>query len=260
MAAGLKKQLCPEHPCIHERCKKAEGKSVNEQELLQEIMIVLLLTGSYLGILSSISRRSAVRQMVPAAAGVLLAFFVILAVTLLYVSRLLGADVVLLAVLLLIAFVTFSGAVHYLSGHFRDMNHGAAAVLLVYLIVVGCITVFSRDGSGDHTTSLLRMDLLETMLRTHSVIPIRHILQNVALFIPLGVLLPYTDEYYLDYYIYPFFVSLALSVLIESTQLFLNLGQADLTDIAANVLGGMLGYLMYHILRRMGLSEKEDDD
>lgn len=237
-----------------------DGRIVNEQEMLQEIMIGLLLLGAYFGALHRIAGKTAVRQALPVAAAVLLIFFVMLGVTLIYVSRMFGMEQVLAAMLLVIAFVTFGGIFHYLFVHFRDMNPGAAAILLVYLIVVGCITVFSRNTDGDHATSLLRMNLLSSALQTRSFAPIRHILQNVALFVPMGILLPCVDRDNLDHFIHPVLISLTLSVLIEGTQLLLNLGQADLTDIAANVLGGALGYLMYCPLRHLGMSGEENVD
>lgn len=233
---------------------------MNKQELLQEIMIGLLLLGGYFGVLHRLAEKSTVKQALPVAAGVLLSFFVMLGVTLIYVSRSLGAEQVLAAMLLMIAVVTLGGIFRYVVVHFRDMNPGTAAILLVYLIAVGCITVFSRTTDGDHTTSLLRINLLSSALQTHSLAPIRHVLQNVALFIPLGILLPCVDGDHLDHFIHPVLVSLTLSVLIEGTQLLLNLGQADLTDVAANVLGGALGYLMYCPLRHLGLSGEENVD
>ncbi len=233
---------------------------MSEQELLQKIMIGLLLAGCYFVILRKIYRRSAARQAISAAAVVLLFLFGMLAVTLLAVSRALGTEIVLLAILIMISFLTVVGAVLYLIRCFRNINLGIAAILLLYLVIVGCVTVFSRSTSGDHTISLLRMDALERALRTHSIEPVRHILLNIVLFVPLGLLLPYMDEDNLNDVIYALIFSLSLSVLIESTQLFWNLGQADLTDIMANVLGGGLGHLLYCLLRRLGLSTTEYEE
>ena len=198
------------------------------------------------------------RKTIPAAVT-LLVLFGMLAITLLAVSRALGTAIVLLAILIMISFLTVVGAVLYLIRCFRNINLGVAAILLLYLVIVGCVTVFSRSTSGDHTASLLRMDVLEKALRTHSAEPDRHILQNIALFVPLGLLL-YMDEENLKDTIYALMFSLSLSVLIESTQLFLNLGQADLTDIVANVLGGVFGHLLYCLLRHFGLSTTQYEE
>ncbi len=232
---------------------------MNEQELLQEIMIGLLLAGIYLGVLRAVYRKSAVRQAMPAVAGILLILFGMLTATLWVFSRVLGIEIILLAVLIMISFLIVVGAAFYLIRHFRNLNLGIAAILLLYLVIVGCVTVFTRNTSGDHSASLLRMDVLERALQMHSAEPVRHILENIALFVPLGVLLPYMDEENLNDVTYALMLSLSLSVLIESAQLLLNLGQADLTDIVANVLGGGIGYLLYQLLRRLGLSAEEDD-
>lgn len=232
---------------------------MDKQDIFQGIMIALLILGSYFGTLHGLSKRAAVKQALYMAAVILLIVYILLAATLFYASSIVGTELVLFVVLLMIALLTLCGTVVYMVEHFGDMNHGILAVFVVYLIVVAYVTVFSRDTTGDHTTSLLRMDMLQTALRTHSLKPIKHILQNVALFVPLGFLLPYIDRENLDNFTCPFLFSLALTVLIESTQLMLNLGQADLTDIAANVLGGILGYLLYRLLCRLGFSVEEND-
>ena len=74
----------------------------------------------------------------------------------------------------------------------------------------------------------------------------------MALFMPFGFLLPHIDLDGLDDITCPLLFSLLLTILIETTQMMLNLGQADLTDIVANVLGGVLGYVVYWLLGRWG--------
>ena len=73
-------------------------------------------------------------------------------------------------------------------------------------------------------------------------------------------LLPHIDLDGLDDITCPLLFSLLLTILIETTQMMLNLGQADLTDIVANVLGGVLGYVVYWLLGRWGGAEEDVDD
>lgn len=223
-------------------------------------MIGLLLAGSYLGILRMLMKRETMKRALPAAAILLLVLFGLLAAVLVYAARLLGTDLVLLALLLLIALLTVGGVVFYLIENFRELNLGMLAVFVVYLLAVAYITLLSRDTTGDHTTSLLRVDLLARALRTHSLKPMKHIFMNMALFMPLGFLLPHIDPERLDDVTCPLLLSLALTVMIEATQMMLNLGQADLTDIVCNVLGGVLGYLVYRLLSRLGFSAGDADD
>ena len=73
---------------------------------------------------------------------------------------------------------------------------------------------------------------------------------------PFGFLLPHIDLDGLDDITCPLLFSLLLTILIETTQMMLNLGQADLTDIVANVLGGVLGYVVYWLLGRWGVRKR----
>lgn len=223
-------------------------------------MICLLLVGGYLCTLRLLARRAAGQKNFPVVAGILLVVFAMLGGTLLFAANLVGAQLVLLALLLLIALLMLCVTVVYLIGNFQALHLGVLTVFVVYLLALAYITLFSRSTAGDHTISLLRTDLLAEALRTHSLKPIRHIFQNVALFFPLGFLLPRIDPEKLDDPIWAVLVSLMLTVFIETTQMMLNLGQADLTDILANTAGGVLGYLVYRLLCRLGFGPQDEDE
>lgn len=222
-------------------------------------MIGLLLAGSCLGIFRMLVKRETMRRAFPAAV-ILLVLFGLLTAVMVYAAFLLGTGPVLLTLLLLAVLAAVCGAVFYLVGHFRELNHGMLAMFMVYLLAVIYITLLSRNNTGDHTISLFRVDMLASALRTHSLKPMRHIFLNIALFLPFGFLLPHIDPEDLDDIICPLLFSLLLTILIETTQMMLNLGQADLTDIVANVLGGIAGYLVYWLLSRWGFSEEDADD
>ena len=230
------------------------------QDLLQWIMIALLLVGSYLGVLHFLAKQAVAQQAFPVVAGLLLVIFGVAAATLVYASHLIGTEFVLLALLLLITLLTICSAVLYLIRNFRELNLGMMTLLLVYLLALAYVTVLSRGTAGDHSVSLFRTDLVQSTLRSHSLEPVKHIILNMALFTPLGFLLPHIDPETLDDPLYPLLLSLSLTVLIESTQMMLHLGQADLTDIVANVLGGVLGSLLYRLFRRLGFSAEDEDD
>ena len=85
---------------------------------------------------------------------------------------------------------------------------------------------------------------------------ISNLFGNIAIFMPFGFLLPHIDLDGLDDITCPLLFSLLLTILIETTQMMLNLGQADLTDIVANVLGGVLGYVVYWLLGRWGVRKR----
>ena len=56
-------------------------------------------------------------------------------------------------------------------------------------------------------------------------------------------------------------LSMTLSILIETIQLVTQIGQADLTDVAANTLGGIAGYLICMIfLHTLFVKNDVEDD
>lgn len=233
---------------------------MNEQNILQGIMIGLLLAVGYLGSLRILQRRTSMRQAISAVSLILLVFFGIFAVILFYLAHIFGTSLVLMAILFMTVLLVLYGTGMYLIRNFRQIHVGALMILILYVVVILCITIFSRNTDGDHTTSLLRMDILLQAIQTRSLIPIRHILQNVALFIPVGFLLPYVDKNRLNNLLYPLLFGLALSVMIESIQLYFDLGQADLTDIVANAIGAVLGYLLFWLIHRMGYSMEDEEE
>ena len=82
---------------------------------------------------------------------------------------------------------------------------------------------------------------------------LRHIVLNVALFAPLGALLPMM-HCRLRSWVYALLCGAALSTMIETTQLLAAAGQCDVNDIIANTLGALLGYGLFRLLgmgRRM---------
>ena len=223
-------------------------------------MICLLLAGSCLGVFRMLAKRETMKRAFPAVAVILLVLFGLLTAIMIYAALLIGTGPVLLALLLLALLAAVGAAVVCLVENFRALTYGMLALFVVYLLAVAYITLLSRDTTGDHTISLFRVDMLASALRTHSLVPMKHIFLNMALFVPFGFLLPHIDPENLDDITCPLLFSLLLTILIETTQMMLNLGQADLTDIVANVLGGVLGYAVYWLLSRWGFGAEDMDD
>ncbi len=78
---------------------------------------------------------------------------------------------------------------------------------------------------------------------------ITNLLGNVAMFVPLGFFLPLLWKRYRRFYKTVLFC-LAVTLGIEIIQLFLSRGP-DIDDVILNVLGGMVGYGLFLLLRRL---------
>lgn len=76
-----------------------------------------------------------------------------------------------------------------------------------------------------------------------------NLLLNVAMFVPVGFLLPIIHRVFEKWYIM-FGAALDSTLTIELTQLATGRGMFDVDDIAANALGTMIGYCLIMIFRR----------
>lgn len=66
----------------------------------------------------------------------------------------------------------------------------------------------------------------------------------------MGFLLPFVQPQKRAKLSYALLMGMLSTTIIETTQMLLRLGQADRTDIVTNVLGAVIGYLLYRIARR----------
>ena len=87
-------------------------------------------------------------------------------------------------------------------------------------------------------------------LQKHSLQPVWHMLQNVALFVPVGLLFPLIHPAF-DHPGYAVMNGLMLSVWIETIQMITASGTCDVNDILTNTLGTAMGYGTFWIGRGM---------
>lgn len=218
---------------------------------MQLILIAILLLCGYLYLFQLVAKRSENAYALPFVAVILLVIYLLIAVPLMVILRRMGSvDRILLALLILFSCAFLFASIYSLIRDFRNVNKGMLALFLVYTLALGYITIFSRDGTNDASITMFRFDAIEKAIRTRSLDPLNHILLNVALFVPVGFLLPFVQPQKLARLSYALLIGMMFTTIIETTQMLLRLGQADLTDIVTNVLGAVIGYLLYKITRR----------
>ena len=225
------------------------------QNLLAIAMICLLLAGCYFATLRVFMQRSEVQNAFPAVTAILLVIYILVGGVLAFIAVLMGAELVLVTLIMMIALGTLCLSVLFVAQNFRTLHLGSLALLLCYLLAVAYITMFSRDSAGDHRISMIRTDLFVRAAQMHSAEPLLHVFLNIAMFLPVGFLLPLVQPEKLKPLTHVLFLSLTLSILIETVQLVLQIGQADLTDVLANTLGGIVGYLVCRLCFRSAFSE-----
>ena len=156
---------------------------------------------------------------------------------------------------------------HYL--HIRKLV--LIGIFIVYLLIVGYVTFFSRSASNDY---LIHISLFQDLLNSVNIdyglfnfikvlftegpkIAFSHVkivnfddlsqvYLNVVMFVPMGYLLPYVFDFFRKKIrLRVTITSFLLSVLIENLQLITKLGFYDTDDIISNTLGGFIGANLY---------------
>lgn len=116
---------------------------------------------------------------------------------------------------------------------------------IVYIVVVGYLTLFSREGGIVDQVDLTFFSLLEETADYEI-----QLIENILLFVPAGILCPWIWKKQQAWK-----QSLAAgfcgSLLIETVQMVTGRGLFQLDDLITNVTGMMAGFGMYQILKKM---------
>lgn len=225
--------------------------SMTTYELMEMLLLGILLLAVYLVVLQNISGRLRDRRSLPTVALILFFVFLCVAAAMYVVLRYTGGiDQVLLTVLLLVSVIIFGKQMNFAVRNFRELNKGALALFLTYLLAILYITLFSRWGV--HNTSV------KTGLFTDLGESIHHLGLNIALFLPFGFLLPAVAPKKKNG-VSCVLTGMMLSTFIETIQMILQIGECDIKDIVGNTMGTVLGYLVYCLAMRRYRNESFDD-
>lgn len=220
-------------------------------DLMQLVLVAILLLCGYFFLFQAVAKRAASRSAIPVLAMVLLLVYLLIALPLvLIISQMGGMSFTFLALLILAAFIGLVAFLAFLFKHFRQINKGMLLLFLLYLLMTGYFTIFSRRGRVQ-TEIMLKFDSIEEAVRRRSLQPLQHLWLNVAMFVPLGMLFPAICPQHLNKLSCVLPLGMLLTTLIETTQLILRIGQCDLEDLVANTAGACLGLLLYRLYRRM---------
>ena len=224
-------------------------------------MIGILLLCGYIFLFQLVARKTENKASVPIIAVILLFIYLLVAIPLVLIIGRMGSTAMMLqSLLILFACLALFAAVLGMIRNFRELNKGMLALFITYVLAVGYITIFSRDETNDTSIFLFRMDVIQEAIRTRSFEPLQHILLNIAMFIPLGLLFCAIYPEKTMKFGYAAALGMICTTIIETTQMLLKLGQADLMDILTNVLGAIIGYLIFRIIHRFRREEEYEDE
>ena len=196
-------------------------------DLIIYIMMGVLLLAGYFFLLHTVTKRMDGKKSVLMIGIVLFLIYAAVAVPLMYILSQMGSSsFVLLALMLLLACVVLFMALYSLVRNFSDLNKGMLILFILYLLMVGYITLFSRS-EGQSRTILLRFDSIRDAIKSKSFEPLQHIFLNALMFIPIGILFPTIRPGHLNRITYVGALGMMFSTMIEATQLFLRMGQCD---------------------------------
>lgn len=244
--------------------RQAGGKSkegvnhLENQNLMQVILIVIVILCGYLALLKYVFNHAANRASFPMLAVLLLVIYGgVSGGVAMVLSRLGSTEYTFMGFLMLGACGMLFASLSYLARHFGEIRKKWLAMFLMYLLVVGYLTLFNRKGAND-TSILTGFPSIREAIGTRSLKPLNHMFLNGVLFMPAGFLLPMMQPKKLNNLLLATAGSAMLSVTIESVQLMLRLGQCDLEDILFNTLGGLAGILCYRLSLRFIHPDEED--
>ena len=123
------------------------------------------------------------------------------------------------------------------------------AVFICYMIVVLGATMFSRGNTWGGGVISFVYSYKDAWINA-SASAWRNIILNILLFVPFGFLLPIGKERFRVFW-KAYLAGLSLTVAIELIQLILSRGIFEVADLFNNVLGTMIGFGCYAIVRQI---------
>ena len=132
----------------------------------------------------------------------------------------------------------------------RPLNVLWAGVFFCYLAVMLSATLLDRVSGWSDTRMMPLFYSYREAWYSFSGAEWRNIVLNILLFVPFGFLLPLGIRFFRRFWA-TYLTGLAVTVLIESTQLILARGVAEADDILNNFLGTMIGYGIYVLFREI---------
>ena len=120
-------------------------------------------------------------------------------------------------------------------------------LLGIYLILLIWIILFKLSFSSEELERFRRINLIPFYYSTKTNFQLREVLDNVFIFIPLGILLK-MEEIENKKVIGCGFI---FSFILESMQFILAIGASDITDVITNTTGTLIGLGIYLFLSKV---------
>ena len=117
-------------------------------------------------------------------------------------------------------------------------------LLFLYIFTLTFLILFKLSLDIPSLVTTRSINLIPFYYDKETTFHLKEIIENILIFIPLGLLLKMKDLSSQKIFLLGFL----LSFTYESLQYIFSIGAADITDIIANTIGAILGSLVYSIL------------
>lgn len=222
---------------------------MNQVELL---LSTLLIVSGYFVVYQITSANCRNRRILPIIAVVVLiiyACFVGAMVVLYFYSG--NNPIVIFSCLLLVALMGFFALLRFCLKIRHQLKTGPLLLFFLYIAALLFVTLFVRVGSIRDDIQMEPFHQVKEALVTKNWESVEHNVQNVILFLPMGILIPLINRHHFQKFSYTFLAAMIVSTCIETTQYLFRIGTCDIDDIIANTLGAVCGFLFAWVYLRV---------
>lgn len=150
----------------------------------------------------------------------------------------------------ILAFVTFcAGAAMFLDikGWRKGIHYSLLLLLVEYIILIYCSTVFFRDIREEHAYNFTPFWSYREIAKNNTSILLAENIMNIVVFVPIGILSAAIIRKHR--FIKTMVLGVGISMSIETLQLILKRGLPEFDDVFHNTLGCAIGLGIYSILK-----------
>lgn len=132
-------------------------------------------------------------------------------------------------------------------------------LFIIYLVLLVYFLFFAESMgrticNREYSYNLVLFKEIRRFIKYHKELGmtavLTNIVGNIVCFIPLGCMLPILSTKYRKLFLVCL-ISFELSIVIELSQLIFKVGSFDVDDLLLNTLGGLIGFLIYHLANKV---------
>lgn len=126
-------------------------------------------------------------------------------------------------------------------------------LFFIYCVLLVWIILFKLQFSLNSLEKIRNINLIPFYYENNVSFHFREVIENVIIFIPLGIYLKMIGIDNKKTILFGF----AVSLLLEVSQYVLRVGASDITDVITNTLGALIGVLFYNISIKLFKTEEK---